>query len=116
MNAENIALCALLREPVGERKPLAYSEIAKLVRKSDGIRPTKPGVWKALQSMNESKVRRGRKNFLLFRFPSFPPPRSRPIRENPLSCSMFLRQFPYLVPLLGMIWNRGRRRVFRQLN
>ena len=61
MNAENIALCAPLRKPVGKRKPLAYSEIARLVKKADGTRPTKQGVWKAVQSMNESKAKRGRK-------------------------------------------------------
>ena len=116
MNAEHIALCALLREPVVKRKPLTYSEIVKLVNKADVTRPTKPGVWTALHSMNASKIRRDRKNFLLIRFPSFPPPRSRPIRENPLSRSMFPCQFPYVVPLLSMVWNRGRRRVFRQLN
>ena len=72
--------------------------------------------WKAVQSMHASKANRGRKNLLLVHFPSFPPPRSRPIRENPLSRYMLPRQFPYLVPLFSMIWKRGRRRVFRQLN
>ena len=44
MNAENVALCALLRKPVGKRKPLSYSEIAKLVKKADDTRLTKQGV------------------------------------------------------------------------
>jgi hypothetical protein len=61
MNAENVALCALLRKPVGKRKPLSYSEIAKLVKKVDGTRPTKQGVWNAVQSMNEAKAKPGRR-------------------------------------------------------
>ena len=61
MNAENVALCHVYRKPVGKQKPLSYSEIAKRVKKTDGSRPTKEGVRKAVLNMNAVKASRGRK-------------------------------------------------------
>ena len=61
MNAENIALCRFYRNPPGGQPALSYAKIAQLVKKIDGTRPTKQGVYNALQNMNATPSKRGRK-------------------------------------------------------
>ena len=61
MNAENLALCRLYRKPVGDKLPLAYADIAKLVKKKDGTRPTRQAVYYAVQDFNQAPAKRGRK-------------------------------------------------------
>lgn len=63
MDAGNRALCYFYRNPPPSSavKPCAFPEIAKLVFKTDGGRPTPSAVRKCVNSFSRPKAKRGRK-------------------------------------------------------
>lgn len=61
MDAENRAMCYALRNPGPGKKPSSLRDIQKVVRKTDGGRPTLPAIWKAAATYGEEKETRGRK-------------------------------------------------------
>ena len=61
MDAKNIALCHVYRNPVRGGKKLSFPNIAKLVKKKDGKHPTKEGVRLAVKTFGKKKRPVGRK-------------------------------------------------------
>ena len=64
MDDRNVALAYFYRNPPPGSgvKPVPYDTIARdLVVNKDGTRPTKQGVWNAVQNFNCTKGQRGRK-------------------------------------------------------
>ena len=61
MDAANKALCYYYRHPPDASKPMAYSEICKLVRRTDGEHPSVGGVFEAVQTFHQKKKPAGRK-------------------------------------------------------
>ena len=60
MDAKNIALCHVYRNPVRGGTKLSFPKIAKLVKKADGEHPTKEAVRKAVKTFGKKKCPVGR--------------------------------------------------------
>ncbi len=60
MDMVNKAMCYALRHPPAGGKKVAYNDIIKMVKKSDGTRPTIGAVHEAVQMFKEQKGGRGR--------------------------------------------------------
>jgi len=60
MNDANRAMCYALRFPPKGGKPMKYDDIRKLVRKTDGRKPTIQAIQLAATSYRDEKGQRGR--------------------------------------------------------
>jgi len=60
MNNANRAMCFALRNPPRGEKPLRFSAIRKIVRKTDGTRPSIQAIQKAASTYKDKKGQRGR--------------------------------------------------------
>jgi len=61
MDAFNRGMCWAYRHPPGGAKPLKLKQIQKLVRKTNGKRPTIPAICQAANSFKNDKQKRGRR-------------------------------------------------------
>ena len=56
INGANMAMCFALRNPPRGQKPTKLSDIQKLVRKTDGKRPTLQAIQQAASTFKDKKV------------------------------------------------------------